>query len=102
MYRIAVMGDYDSIYGFGAVGMDIFPVATAEEGRKVLKTLAKNDYGIIYITELLASEIEQEIDRYREEKIPAIILIPGVYGNTGKGMDGVRRRMEQAVGSNIL
>lgn len=102
MYRIAVMGDYDSIYGFGAVGMDIFPVATAEEGRKVLKTLAKNDYGIIYITELLASEIEQEIDRYREEKIPAIILIPGVYGNTGKGMDGVRRSMEQAVGSNIL
>lgn len=102
MYRIAVMGDYDSIYGFGAVGMDIFPVATAEEGRKVLKTLAKNDYGIIYITELLASEIEQEIDRYREEKIPAIILIPGVYGNTGKGMDGVSRSMEQAVGSNIL
>ncbi|MBO1695080.1 V-type ATP synthase subunit F, partial [Bacteroides uniformis] len=26
MYKIAVVGDYDSIYGFATLGLDIFPV----------------------------------------------------------------------------
>ena len=25
MYKIAVMGDKDSIYGFASIGLDIFP-----------------------------------------------------------------------------
>ena len=31
MYKIAVIGDYDSIYGFAALGLDTFPVKEAEE-----------------------------------------------------------------------
>ena len=41
MYKIAVLGDYDSIYGFGAIGMDTFPVTDPEEGIKTLRVLAK-------------------------------------------------------------
>ena len=26
MYKIAVLGDYDSIYGFATIGLDTFPV----------------------------------------------------------------------------
>ena len=33
---------------------------------------------------------------------PAIILIPGVKGNTGEGLRGVHKSVEQAVGSDIL
>ncbi len=31
MYKIAVLGDYDSIYGFAALGLDTFPVTAQEE-----------------------------------------------------------------------
>ena len=31
MYKIAVLGDYDSIYGFATLGLDTFPVSTREE-----------------------------------------------------------------------
>ena len=34
MYRIAVLGDYDSIYGFAALGLDIFPEEDPEEAAK--------------------------------------------------------------------
>lgn len=102
MYKIAVMGDYDSIYGLSAIGMDTFPVSTPEEGMKKLRTLAKSEYGIIYITEGLAAEIKNEIDRYSEMLLPAIILIPGISGNTGEGMKGVSKCVETAVGSDIL
>lgn len=38
---------------------------------------------MIYITEALASELSEEIDKYREQYLPAVIQIPGVSGNTG-------------------
>ena len=47
MYKIAVLGEYASIYGFAALGLDTFPVDTPEEGEKILKNLASGDYAVI-------------------------------------------------------
>lgn len=102
MYKIAVMGDKDSIYGFATLGLDTYPVTTHEDGAKKLRDLAENGYGVIYVTEALAELLEREINHYREEMLPAIILIPGVSGNTGKGIEGVKQSVEQAVGSDII
>ena len=102
MYKVAVMGDKDSIYGFAALGMSIFPTEDAEQAKTILKNLAAGDFGIIYITESLAAEISEEIEEYRFESKPAIILIPGINGNTGAGMADVNKSVEKAVGSNIL
>ena len=60
MYKIAVIGDYDSIYGFATLGLSICPVKTREDARKKLKQLADGQYGIIYITEAVAAQIEEE------------------------------------------
>ncbi len=102
MYKVAVMGDKDSIYGFGALGMSVFPTEDSVEAENILKQLAQADYGIVYITEALGAKISEEIEKYRFESKPAIILIPGINGNTGAGMADVNRSVEKAVGSNIL
>ncbi len=102
MYKIAVIGAYDSIYGFAALGLDTFPVSDAQEGEKTLKRLAEGKYAVIYITEALAAELAHEISRYREQVLPAIIQIPGVSGNTGAGVESVKKSVEQAVGSDII
>ena len=34
MDKIAVIGDYDSIYGFQTLGLSICPVRDAEEGKE--------------------------------------------------------------------
>ncbi|MBR3146700.1 MAG: V-type ATP synthase subunit F [Eubacterium sp.] len=101
MYKIGVMGDHDSIYGFAALGFDVFPVS-GEEAKKKLKELAESDYAVIYITEKLASELHEQLDKYREELMPAIIRIPGVSGNTGEGIRDIHLSVEKAVGSDIL
>ncbi len=100
--KIAVMGDYDSIYGFASLGLSTFPVDGQEDAVRTLKNLASSGYGIIYITEELAALVEKQIDKYKEVMTPAIIQIPGVKGNTGDGVRAVRRSVEQAVGSDIL
>ena len=102
MYKLAVLGDRDSIYGFATLGLDTFPVSGAEEGESLLKRLAATDYAVIYITESLKAQIDDTIAKYKDQKLPAIIPIPGVSGNTGQGMVEVKRLVEQAVGSDII
>lgn len=102
MYKIAVVGDYDSIYGFATLGLEICPAGNREEVRNTLRRLAEEDYGIIYITEAAAAEVESDLEAFQERMLPAVIQIPGVSGNTGAGVQGVRRTVEQAVGSDIL
>ena len=46
--------------------------------------------------------MESDLEVYQERMLPAVIQIPGVSGNTGAGVQGVRRTVEQAVGSDIL
>lgn len=102
MYKVAVLGDRDSIYGFAAIGLDTYSAKNTEEAAKLLKELAESQYGVIYITESLQSELESEIDKYSSERLPAIIPIPGVSGNTGIGMMNVKKSVERAVGSDII
>ena len=102
MYKAAVMGDYDSIYGFATLGLDIFPITGEEEPGRLLRRLAESEYGVIYITEALAARIKTDIDRFAGQVMPVIVQIPGVSGNTGAGIRGVKKTVEQAVGSDIL
>ncbi len=93
MYKVAVIGDKDSIYGFASIGVEIHPCDDPVEAVRDIRNMAEVGYGVIYITEQLASQIETELD---------IIPIPGVQGNTGLGMRNVSKSVEQAVGSDIL
>ena len=102
MYKIAVIGDRDSVMGFKVLGLDVFPVTDPEEGRKTLHRLAREPYAIIYITEQLAARITEEISRYKDQLTPAVILIPGKEGSLGIGMSKVSESVERAIGANIL
>ena len=57
MAKIGVIGDAASAMGFKAFGLDAFPVSSSEEARTVLHRLAKEDYGIIYMTERFCRDL---------------------------------------------
>lgn len=102
MYKIAAMGDKDSIYGFASLGLTMFPVDDADTAIHTLRKMVDGCFAVIFITEYLASLIPQEIERYKFRSVPAIIPIPGVKGNTGMGMKSVSQAVEKAVGSDII
>ena len=102
MYKIAVIGDRESVYGFSSLGIDIYPAYSGEEAKRLINKLADESYAVIYITEALAKDASETIEKYSREITPAIILIPGVTGNTGEGMNSVLKSIERAVGSSIL
>ncbi len=102
MYKIAVLGDKDSVLGFKALGLDVFPVESVEEAKTTLHALAKENYAIVYLTEQLARYMSEELAAYKDELTPAVILIPGKEGSLGIGMDNVTKSVERAVGADIL
>ena len=101
MYKIAVLGDRDSVMGFKALGLDTFFVDEADEARHTLHRIAKEEYAIIYITEQLAQLVPADIARYKTETTPAIILIPGKSGSLGLGAQALQTAIERAVGADI-
>ena len=89
MYKIAVLGDRDSVLGFKALGLDTHFVETTEEARTALHRLAKEDYAIIYITEQLAQNLTADINKYKDSSLTDLVgmlddVLPMVTTNMTK------------------
>lgn len=102
MAKIAVIGERNDVFGFSALGFAVRSCENEEETRAAFKELIKEDVGILYITEKAAEAVADEIEKLRFEVTPAVILIPGLSGNTGKGLEEVEKSVEKAVGSKII
>lgn len=103
MYKkIGVVGDKDSVLAFKAIGIDVFPVVEDDEARKIIDKLAMEGYAVIFVTEQVAQNIEETIERYNKMITPAVILIPSNQGSLNIGMKRIQDNVEKAVGVNIL
>lgn len=102
LLKTAVIGDTASVSGFSALGLSVFHETEAEKVTKLINRLASSGFGVIYITEPVAVLVSDTIKKYRSHKLPSIVLIPAIEGNTGEGMRGVHETVEKAVGSDIL
>jgi len=102
MYKVGVIGDHNSVLGFKAIGLDVFPCLTADEAKKTLHHIAKKEFAIVFITENLAKDIMPEIDRYKHQKLPAVVPISGIDGNYDIGFGNLKKSVAHAIGADIL
>lgn len=101
-YKVAVIGDTASVSGFAALGLSVFCETSPEKTAKLINRLAANNFAVIYITEPAAAAVSDTIKKYRSSRLPSIVLIPAIDGNTGDGMRALHEAVEKAVGSDIL
>ncbi|MDR2357284.1 MAG: V-type ATP synthase subunit F [Oscillospiraceae bacterium] len=104
MYKIAVMGGADTVLGFKALGLDIYPVSDGDEARASLRRITQPEegYAVIYIEEGVAQTLAAEISVFNGKTTPAIILIPGRDGSKGLGLTALHEAVKRAVGADIL
>ena len=102
MSKIAVVGDRQSVLVYKAFGMESVPAESPEEAVKAIRSLAEEEYAVIFLTEQLAQAIPGELEKYSKEISPAIVMIPGSKGSLGIGRDFVSAAVEQAIGADIF
>ena len=86
MYRVAVIGSSESIKGFAALGLGIYETDEPSEAFRMISALSNQKVAVIYLTEVLYTALEEQLEPYQRNRIPAIIPIPGISGNTGVGL----------------
>ena len=73
MYKIAVVGDYDSIYGFATLGLDIFPVTSRKEAEEKLEHLAASEiWDHLYHRSAGSRDAKDELINFRNNCFPPL------------------------------
>lgn len=99
--RIAIIGEKDAILGFKPLGIETHPVIDAKEAEERLRSLVQDrDYGTIYITESLSSQIKGLIIELG--KLSNIVIIPARGKALGLARERLKKISEKALGTNIL
>ncbi|WP_086444560.1 V-type ATP synthase subunit F [Candidatus Enterococcus lemimoniae] len=101
-YKIGVIGDRDSVMPFKLFGFEVVYAVSAKQVRETIESMAKNAFGVIFITEDASELAVETIERYKSDVTPAIILIPSHNGTKGIGLKAIQDNVERAVGQNIL
>ena len=103
MFKIGGIGDKQSVSGFVAVGLSVFPCDDLEKEKAVFHRLAEcGEYAILYLTENYGKDMSEDIEKYKDMQLPAIIPIPGMCGSYGVGVAHSKKAVERAVGVDII
>lgn len=100
--RYFIIGDEDTVLGFGLVGVQGQTAGSPGEAQRAF-TLALEDkeVGIIIITERVAELIRPVVDRYVfTQSFPLVVEIPDRLGPIA-GKPGIREMANQAIGIKL-
>ncbi len=100
--KIAVVGERDSILGFKTLGVTTFPATDPEKALQIFRRLVAENYGVVFITEELARDLQEPIAELNRRFLPAVISIPSSRGTLGIGMEAIRKNVEKAIGADIF
>jgi V/A-type H+/Na+-transporting ATPase subunit F len=102
MYKIAIIGDRDTIIGFKLLGVSLFFSSNKDEVIGILDKLVKEEYAVIFVTEDIADQISGEIERLQKTSFASITIIPNKLEKKYLGMRILRKNIEKAMGTDIL
>lgn len=102
MSEIAMIGDRDSILGFKALGVTIFPVNAKGESVKALQEIVMQEFKVAFITEQMAPSPEEIAGIIGGRTFPVVTMIPSNRGSTGLAMKRLQTLVRKAAGADVL
>jgi vacuolar-type H+-ATPase subunit F/Vma7 len=97
--RVFVIGDEDTVAGFGMAGVEGIVVEDASAAYDALKkSEEEGSDAVVIIPERIAKWVREEIDRIRYgTALPLIVEVPGIEG-AEEGTPSLFRLVREAVG----
>ncbi|MDD3803321.1 MAG: V-type ATP synthase subunit F [bacterium] len=100
--KIGAIGENDVMLIFKAVGVEVFPTESREEGAAVLSKLVKEGYAVIFITESMAVSLDVEMKKYSSRMLPSIVVVPGLKERNNYALERLRQSIIKAVGADVM
>jgi V/A-type H+-transporting ATPase subunit F len=100
--KYSIIGDEDTILGFGIVGVSGRVATNPEEAQRAFKAiLQEKDTGIIIITERVADMIRSLVDKFLfTASFPLVVEIPD-RSSSKPGRPGIKEMVNTAIGIKI-
>ncbi len=104
MSDVAIIGDLDTVTGFKLAGVKQgYVVKTDEEAENALDELLDGQISIIIITEKIADNIREHINkRLGSDVLPMIIEIPDKTGSSEGGSDQMAALIKRVIGVEMV
>ena len=102
MYKIAFIGNRDTIIGFKLLGVSLFPLKNKDEAIEILNKLVKEEYAVIFVTEEIACQIVDEINMLQKTSFASITVVPSKLEKKHLGQNILKKNIEKAIGTDIL
>jgi V/A-type H+-transporting ATPase subunit F len=102
MSKIAFIGDRDSVWGFRAFGIAVFPVADSEEAGAAFTAAVDGAHAVIFVTEDVYEACAEQIAKYRDLALPTVTVLPSVKGSRGLAATEIHEAVSAAIGADIL
>ena len=102
MSKVAVLGQRDAVLGFKASGAVAFSADDVHEAREKLGKILEGDFAVLLVTEEIAGMLKEELQPLYEKPKPVVTILPDARRPRGLGMELLKKRVERAVGANIL
>lgn len=101
--KIAILGNKEAVMGFKALGADIFAAAGEKEAEDMVEEIYnKKEYAVLIITEEWFLKINQKLEKFSQEPLPAVLAITGLGHSKGVAESRMKKIIEQAIGSDLL
>lgn len=99
---IAILGARDSVLGFRAMGLDVFPVSSAAEAVAAFDDCVQRGFAAIFVTEGFFPALRERMKELAGRPTPATVIIPEGQESSGLGLAKLKSIVEQAIGADIL
>ena len=101
MSSVAIIGDIDTVSGFRLGGVKV--VNTSEEAIAAFDKFLDDEISIIIITQLMANEIRNHINRkIGSDVLPMIIEIPDKDGSSEGSSDQINDLIKRVIGVEMV
>jgi len=100
--KVAVVGEADIIFALRALGVKIFSPKSLEEAKKIMESLAKENFALCFLHESFLEPLREEREALREKFCPVVVG----FSDYRKVTDQLERMMRdvaiKATGSDSL
>ena len=101
---VAVIGDIDTVTGFKLGGVKKgYDVKTDKDAEEALDELIDNEISVIIITEKIADNIREHINKKIGSKaLPMVIEIPDKFGSSDRDTDPIGELIKRVIGVEMV